>query len=141
MDVREIEIVQATFAKVAPQAEQTAAAFYARLFEIAPDVKPMFKGDIKQQGQKLMGTLTVVVNGLSDLDAILPVARQLGTKHVGYGVLAAHYDKVGAALLGTLADEFGDEWSPETEAAWTNAYTTLAGVMMAASEASGGATA
>ena len=139
MDARQIEIVQATFAKVAPHADPTAQAFYKRLFEIAPEVEPLFKGDMREQGKKLMGTLAFVVNGLTDLDTVIAPAQELAVRHVSYGVTSDQYSKVGEALLGTLAAGFGDNWTSEIEEAWTTAYTTLSGVMIASAEAAGGA--
>ena len=68
------EMVQKSFSKVAPIADQAAALVYGRLFEIAPAVKPLFRGDMKEQGKKLMGTLAVVVGGLTRLETILPAA-------------------------------------------------------------------
>src|SRR5690242_16747846 len=102
MTPTQITLVQDSFAKVAPICEQAAALFYGRLFEIAPEVKPMFKGDMKEQGRKLMTTLAVVVNGLGNLTSILPAASVLAKRHVAYGVTAGHYATVGAALLWTL---------------------------------------
>ena len=96
MTPAEIDLVQGSFAKVAPIADSAADLFYARLLEIAPEVQPMFTGDMSDQGAKLMATLGVVVNGLTDLDAIVPVAERLAVKHVDYGVTAAHYAPVGA---------------------------------------------
>jgi hemoglobin-like flavoprotein len=102
MTPEQISAIQESFAKVAPISEQAAALFYGRLFEIAPQVKPLFRGDMMEQGRKLMGTLAVVVNGLSNLPAILPAASALAKKHVTYGVKAEHYTPVGEALLWTL---------------------------------------
>ncbi len=130
MKPAQVELVQNTFADVAPISEQAAALFYARLFDIAPEVKPMFKGDITEQGRKLMSTLSVVVRGLSDLPSILPAASNLAKKHVTYGVKASHYEPVGAALLWTLEKGLGDKWTPEAAAAWTEAYATLSGFMI-----------
>jgi hemoglobin-like flavoprotein len=104
--------------------------FYGRLFEIAPEVKPLFKGDMKQQGAKLMATLAVVVNGLSNLQSILPAASALAKRHVGYGVSAADYAPVGAALLWTLEKGLGAQWTPELAAAWGAAYTVLSEYMI-----------
>ncbi|NVN87662.1 MAG: hemin receptor [Rhodopseudomonas sp.] len=126
----EIKLVQQSFSKVAPISEQAAALFYGRLFEIAPEVKPMFHGDIREQGKKLMGTLAVVVGGLTNLEAILPAASRLAKLHVDYGVKAEHYTPVGAALLWTLEQGLGDGWTPELASAWTAAYTTLSGYMI-----------
>ncbi len=130
MTPEEIALVQNSFSKVAPISQQAAALFYGRLFEIAPEVKPMFRGDIKEQGKKLMGTLAVVVGGLTDLPAILPAASKLAKIHVGYGVAAAHYRPVGAALLWTLEQGLGEGWTPELAGAWTTAYTLVSQYMI-----------
>ncbi len=129
MNDTQITLVQNSFDKVAPIAPQAAEIFYARLFEIAPEVQPLFKSDMTEQGAKLMTTLGAVVKGLRDLDKIVPVAQNLAVAHVGYGVTPDHYEPVGAALLHTLKAGLGDDFDAETEAAWTTAYTTLAGVM------------
>jgi hemoglobin-like flavoprotein len=127
---QQVTLIQQSFAKVAPISEQAAALFYGRLFEIAPQVKPLFRGDMKGQGLKLMATLAVVVNGLTNLETILPAASALAKKHVAYGVEAEHYAPVGAALLWTLERGLGADWTPDLAAAWTAAYTTLSGYMI-----------
>jgi nitric oxide dioxygenase len=126
----QIELIQQSFTKVAPISVKAAALFYGRLFEIAPKVKPLFRADMAEQGRKLMATLTVVVNGLGNLETILPTASVLAKRHVGYGVKASHYAPVGAALLWTLEQGLGPAWTPELAAAWTAAYTTLSGFMI-----------
>jgi nitric oxide dioxygenase len=102
MDSRDIALVQTTFAEVKPISDQAADLFYGRLFEIAPSVKPLFKGDMREQGRKLMGTLAYVVHGLNDLPAILPAASALAKRHVSYGAAKEHYGPVGEALLWAL---------------------------------------
>ncbi|MEP2890576.1 globin family protein [Tateyamaria sp.] len=128
----QITLVQDSFAKVTPISEAAAAMFYTRLFEIAPEVKPLFKGDMTDQGAKLMATLGVVVKGLNDLGPIVPVAERLAIAHIDYGVKAEHYDFVGTALIDTLDQGLADDFTPETRAAWECAYATLSGVMIAA---------
>lgn len=130
MTPTQISLVQDSFAKVVPIADQAAEIFYARLFEIAPQVKPLFKGDMAKQRRALMGTLAVVVNGLSNLPSVLLAASALAKKHVGYGVEASHYPLVGAALLWTLEKGLGEAWTPEVASAWTEAYGTLSGFMI-----------
>lgn len=130
MDDKQITLIQESFAKVVPIKDTAADIFYTRLFEIAPEVKPFFKGDIKEQGSKLMATLGVVVNGLRDLDKIVPVAQKLAIGHVDYGVKAEHYTPVGEALIFTLDKGLGDAFTPELKEAWLAAYTTLSGVMI-----------
>lgn len=126
---REIQLVQDTFAKVAPIAETAAEIFYSRLFEIDPELKSLFKTDIKEQGRKLMTMLAAAVNGLNDLNALVPVVQDLGKRHVGYGVKEDHYDKVAAALLYTLEKGLGDDWNEEVKSAWVSVYTILATTM------------
>jgi hemoglobin-like flavoprotein len=126
----QIELIQQSFAKVAPMSVKAATLFYGRLFAIAPEVKPLFGGNMAEQGRKLMATLAVVVNGLGNLETILPAASVLAKRHVGCGVKASHYVPVGAALLWTLEQGLGTAWTPELAAAWTAAYTTLSGFMV-----------
>ena len=134
MTPNDIDLVQGSFAQVVPIKETAAELFYARLFEIAPEVKPLFKGDMTEQGDKLMATLGAVVNGLRDLPKIVPVAEALAVRHVDYGVEAAHYAHVGAALLDTLEKGLGDAFTPEVRSAWETAYGTLSSVMIAAAD-------
>jgi nitric oxide dioxygenase len=115
----QVTLVQQSFAKVAPISDQAAVIFYDRLFEIAPQVKAMFPSP-----------LAVVVNGLSNLESILPAASALATRHVSYGAKADHYPVVGSALLWTLEKGLGEAWTAEVAAAWTAAYGTLSGYMI-----------
>ena len=126
----QIKRVQDSFAKVAPISATAAELFYGRLFEIAPQVRALFPDDMTEQRKKLMATLAIVVNGLNNLDTILPAASALAKRHVGYGAQAAHYPVVGAALLWTLEKGLGEAWTPEVAAAWTEAYTTLSNFMI-----------
>lgn len=126
----QVKAIQSSFAKVVPISEQAAALFYGRLFEITPAVKPLFRGDLEEQGRKLMGMLGAVVNGLGNIETILPAASALAKRHVDYGVKADDYEPVGAALLWTLERGLGAQWTPEVKAAWTEAYTVLANFMI-----------
>ena len=126
----QVKAIQESFKKVVPISEQAAALFYGQLFEIAPSVAPLFHGDMKEQGRKLMATLAVVVNGLGDLGSVLPAASVLAKRHVGYGVQAADYAPVGAALLWTLERGLGDQWTPELATAWGEAYSVVSEFMI-----------
>lgn len=130
MTPEQIKAIQDSFAKVEPVAPQAAALFYERLFELAPSVKPLFHGDMEEQGRKLMATLAVVVNGLGNLSSILPAASALAKRHVGYGVKAEHYAAVGGALLWTLEHGLGAQWTPHLAAAWAAAYGVLSEYMI-----------
>src|SRR3979411_129480 len=137
MNPTQIKLVQDSFAKVAPISEQAAVIFYDRLFEVAPSVRAMFPNDMTEQRKKLMGTLAVVVNGLSNLEAVLPAASALAKRHVSYGAKPEHYPVVGGALLWTLEKGLGEPSTTGIAEAWTAAYGTLSGYMI--SEAYGGA--
>jgi hemoglobin-like flavoprotein len=126
----QVKLVQESFAKVVPIADQAAGIFYDRLFEIAPSVKSMFTGDMAEQRRKLMTMLAAVVNGLGNLESILPAASALAIRHVNYGAKTEHYPVVGSALLWTLEKGLGDAWTPEVADAWTAAYGTLSGYMI-----------
>lgn len=129
MDSKTIELVQGTFEQVVPIADKAAEIFYGKLFEKDPSLKPMFKGDMAVQGNKLMTMIGAAVNGLNDLDALIPVVQNLGKGHIGYGVQDSHYDTVGASLLETLDAGLGDAFTPEVKDAWTEVYTVLATTM------------
>lgn len=130
MTPHQIMLVQASFAKVVPIVDVAAGLFYGRLFEIAPEVQPMFKGDIGEQGRKLMATLGTVVKGLGNIETILPAAKMLAAKHVSYGVKPEHYVPVGDALIWTLEKGLGDNFTPETRQAWLAAYGALSAAMI-----------
>lgn len=125
-------LIQASFQKVLPIADVAAELFYGRLFELDPALRPMFRGDMKQQGKKLMSSLRVVVMGLDRLDQLVPAIESLARRHVGYGVKDEHYEIVGAALIWTLQQGLGDGFTPSVAAAWVEAYNLVAGVMKAA---------
>jgi hemoglobin-like flavoprotein len=125
-------LVQKTFAQVAPIADTAAALFYGRLFEIDPALRPLFKGDMAEHGRKLMQMIGVAVNGLDRLDQIVPAVQQLGIRHAGYGVKEEHYSTVAAALLWTLEQGLGADFTPDVKDAWTAAYTVLATTMQQA---------
>jgi len=128
-------LVRESFAKVVPIAPQAAALFYDRLFVLDPSLKPLFKGDMAEQGRKLMAMIGVAVGSLDKLDTIVPAVQDLGRRHKTYGVPPSSYDTVGAALLWTLGQGLGEAFTPAVEAAWTQAYTILAKVMKDAAAA------
>ena len=129
MTPEQIALVQDSFKSVAPIKETAAELFYGRLFELDPKLEGLFKGDMKEQGRKLMALIATAVNGLHDLDSIVPAVQDLGVRHVDYGVKPEDYDTVAAALLWTLEQGLGDAWSDDLKDAWAAAYTLLAETM------------
>lgn len=132
MTPEQITLLKSSWAKVVPIQEAAAELFYGKLFELDPAVKPLFKGDMKAQGRKLMQSLGVVVNGITNLEMLLPGIEEMGRRHVAYGVTAQHYDTVGVAILWTLEQGLGADFTSEAKEAWTTAYTTVANTMKAA---------
>lgn len=125
----QVALVQETFGVIAPIADDAAALFYRRLFEIDPTLQRMFKGDMADQRRKLMQMLTAAVKGLDRLDRLVPVVEDLGRRHAGYGVSDEHYDTVGAALLWTLEKGLGAAFTPDAREAWATVYGLLASTM------------
>ena len=128
-------IIQETWRQVVPSADQAAALFYDRLFEIDPKLRSMFVGiDLTVQRQKLVQALAKVIHALDRFEDIAPDLRALGRRHAGYGVTEQHYDTVGCALLWTLERGLGKAWTNEAAEAWANAYGLIADTMSGAAD-------
>lgn len=134
MDSSTIQLVQNSWQKVVAIGPQAAALFYQNLFEADPALKPLFKGDLQAQGKKLIEMISVAVNKLTELNVLIPVLQNLGKRHGGYGVQDFHYDTVGAALLKTLGQGLGNEFTEDVKTAWTNVYLVMADVMKKAAK-------
>jgi hemoglobin-like flavoprotein len=129
------EIVRTTFATLAVMPEVSGALFYERLFASNPSFRPLFKNDMRIQNDKLIAMLALVVSDLAAPDRILPAMRDLAVRHVDYGVKLADYDAVLEALLWTLEQVLGNDFTPAVRQAWTICYDELAGEMKAAAGA------
>lgn len=134
MNNTQIQLVQEMFEQVKPISDVAATLFYDRLFELDGSLRPLFPADLNEQKKKLMGTLAFAVAGLNKPETILTAVQQLGRRHVSYGVQANHYNTVGAALLWTLGQGLGDQFTTEVEEAWTAVYTLLATIMQEAAQ-------
>lgn len=126
------ELVQSTWVPVQEISDTAASLFYNKLFELDPSLRPLFKGDITEQGRKLMTMIGAAVKGLDNLGELTPVVKGLGKRHVNYNVKDEHYETVGAALLWTLDQGLGEKFTAEVKEAWTIVYTTLADLMKSA---------
>jgi len=132
MTPEQINLVKSSWDKVVPISEKAAELFYGKLFELNPDLKVLFKGDMKEQGRKLMAILNTAVNSLDKLDSIVPAVQDMGKRHVGYGVKDEDYDTVGEALIWTLGQGLGDAFTNQVKDAWLITYTLVADTMKAA---------
>jgi hemoglobin-like flavoprotein len=132
----QIDLVQASWKQVVPVAETAAQMFYGRLFFLDPSLRTLFRGDLREQGQKVMAMISFTVNGLTRLDQLVPTVKALGRRHTTYGVRPEHYYTVGAALLWTLEQGLGAAFTPAVREAWIAAYGVLANTMRDAAEMS-----
>lgn len=130
MNDETIKLVQASWVKVMPIAPQAAELFYNNLFKLDPSLRAMFRGDMQAQGKKLMQMISAAVGKLSDLDVLVPILQSLGQRHETYGVKPAHYATVGTALLTTLEQGLGEDFTPEVRQAWAQVYGTMTNVML-----------
>lgn len=130
MTPHEIALIQDSFRKLSPMADQVAPLFYARLFELDPSLRQLFHGDMETQGRNLMQAIGSAVASLHEFAAAASSLQQLGARHTGYGVRDEHYATVGSALLWTLQKSLGAEFTPALKSAWTSTYALLARTMM-----------
>jgi len=129
-----IQLVRDSFDLVEPIASQAAALFYANLFAADPSVKPLFRGDMIKQGERLMTMIGVAVAKLDDPEVLIPALQGLGQRHAGYGVRDTHYDSVGLALLKTLRQGLGVAFTDDVEEAWIEVYGVVASTMKEAAQ-------
>jgi len=135
MTTKQIESVKSSWALVATiDPETVGSLFYGRLFEIAPELKHMFRNPMPEQSKKLLAMLGYVISKLNRLEDIIEEVVKLAQRHVNYGVKEDHYTVVGAALLWTLEQGLGDNWNEELKDAWTCCYITLSSAMINAAE-------
>ncbi len=133
MKADQIILVQKTFDKVRPISETAAELFYNHLFELDPSLKSLFKGNMKTQGRMLMQMIDYAVTSLDKPDTLIPTIQDLGRRHVGYGVKEEYYNTVGEALLWTLEQGLGKDFTPDVKDAWAEAYKLLSDTMKSAS--------
>jgi hemoglobin-like flavoprotein len=131
----DLKALETSFDLVAPRGDELMDEFYARLFETAPAVRPLFaRVDLERQKTMLLATLVLLRKSLRDLDAIVPKLRELGARHVAYGAAPEHYPVVGAVLIASMAHVAGSAWRPEFERAWGAAFEIVAGAMIEGAE-------
>jgi hemoglobin-like flavoprotein len=123
------KLVTDSFRKLLPMASATADLFYYRLFETTPEVRSLFPDDLIAQKKKFITMLSTMVTNLNEFEKIAPVVEDLAMRHANYGVIAKHYEPFGAALLWTLGECLGADFTPPVRTAWTEAYKTLASIM------------
>lgn len=125
------EILEQSFSKIKPRANQFAASFYENLFKAHPEVKPLFSNtDMGNQEKKLLNSLVLVVENIRNPEALEPVLKALGGRHVAYGAIPKYYQPVGEALLVTFEQYLQEDWNSEVKKAWLDAFTAITALML-----------
>jgi hemoglobin-like flavoprotein len=132
---QEARLIRQSFKQATRIPDEMSARFYRQLFTLDPGLRRLFHGDMREQGRKLMKTLTLIVDSIEQLEQLLPAVRELGLRHANYGVEERHYATVSDALLWTLAQSAGPSFTPPARKAWKKAYDLLADTMMEAARA------
>jgi NAD(P)H-flavin reductase/hemoglobin-like flavoprotein len=133
-----VELIRSSFALVEPHMDDLGRYFYGTLFQIAPQTRDLFPVNMEVQRSRLLRALVHVVQMVDQPDDLTPFLEQLGRDHRKFGVLAQHYDAVGASLLGTISHHSGSSWTPEVQKAWSEAYAIVANAMISAAQADRG---
>jgi hemoglobin-like flavoprotein len=131
MSPEQIGLVRTAFEKLYAASETTAALLYVKLFELNPTLKLLFKGNMKEQGQKVMDMFYLAATNLDQPDQIALTFQQLGQRHVEYGVKPEDYLTMSAAMEWTLEMTLGEEFTPKMKTAWREAYALLVELMEA----------
>jgi hemoglobin-like flavoprotein len=124
------QLVRDTWKRFEPKAADHARFFYDKLFELDPASRAMFeRANMTEQRHRLMESLGQLVSELDDAEQLINDLVVLGRRHLMYGVRDSDYDAAGVALLWTLEQALGPEFTPEARAAWIEAYHAIASVM------------
>jgi hemoglobin-like flavoprotein len=130
MNVEQVELIRRSLIQVHPIADQIAASFYARLFEVTPHLRKLFSGDMDRQGAMLMTSLELAVSNLDEPASILPAVQALGERHVSYGVRAEYYPLAREAYLWALEKHLGETFTPALKEVWAAAFNALTEAMI-----------
>jgi hemoglobin-like flavoprotein len=124
-------LVRTSFESLEEYSDSVVQLFYGRLFEIAPQVRPLFRVDITNQSRKLLDMLTTIVSAIDNFEALRPRLEDLGYKHVAYGAKPEHYNALRIALLWAMATALDLEFDKETKAAWGQLLEMVSSAMIA----------
>ena len=125
------ELLETSFQAVVLRGEAFVAAFYERLFTRFPETRAFFAAtDMSAQRKKLQQSLGLIVEHLQHPEELSTPLKELGQRHVTYGIQPEHYPLVGMALLETFADFLGDQWTEAHRDAWIAGYEAVSRLMV-----------
>jgi hemoglobin-like flavoprotein len=129
MTPQQIQLVRSSFQKLAAIPERAGEIFYQRLFELDPNARQLFWGNLQHQGTVLFLMLDMIVKSLDIQDKIVPIIFDLGKRHAMYGVRDRDYQPFEQALIDTLSSIIGDDLTPDVRNAWHAAFAFLTDIM------------
>lgn len=124
-------LIRKSFSRIEGMGTVPALIFYRRLFEMAPELRSLFKSDIEAQASRLLEMLALLISHLENGTLLAMELQQLGQRHTGYGVKPEHFEIVGRALIQMLRETVGGEFTAEVEEAWIDLYRAVAESMIA----------
>ena len=127
--MQQISLLQKSFALLEGHEDEVTTLFYQKLFELDPTLRPLFHHNLHQQGAKFIATLAFIIASLKKPEAMIPAIKQLGQRHVVYGVQPEHYRLVNIALIFALEQTLNDAFTPPVAEAWHDIYYLIAGLM------------
>jgi len=129
MNIEQVKLIRDSLIQVRPIADHIAESFYSHMFEIAPQLRKLFTGNMKTQGTMLMTSLELAVSSLDNMENILSSVQALGERHISYGVKKEYYPYARESFLWALEKHLKDEFTPTLKSAWSEAFDTLIEVM------------
>ncbi|RSD27856.1 NO-inducible flavohemoprotein [Mesobacillus subterraneus] len=133
LDQKTIGIIKSTVPVLEVHGEQITTVFYKTMFENHPELLNIFNHANQKQGRQqkaLAGTVYAAAKYIDNLEAILPVVKQIAHKHRSLGILPEHYPIVGKHLLIAIKEVLGEAATDEIINAWAEAYGVIADVFI-----------
>jgi nitric oxide dioxygenase len=129
LDQKQIEIVKSTVPVLEQHGEKITTRFYQLMFGNHPELLNIFNHANQKQGRQqraLAGAVYAAAMYIDNLEAILPVVKQIAHKHRSLGIKPEHYPIVGKHLLLAIKDVLGEAATDEIINAWAEAYNVIA---------------
>ncbi len=125
------ELLESSFQEIVLHGEAFVTAFYERLFTRFPETRAFFAAtDMLEQRKKLQQTLAMIVEHMQHPEVLGGMLREMGQRHVTYGIRPEHYPLVGTVLLETFADFLGKHWTQAHHDAWVKGYEAVSSLML-----------
>lgn len=112
---------------VAERHGDPAPLVYARLFAAHPNMEALFVRDTagSVRGQMLMVVIESLLDYIGGNAYSANLIRIERINHEGLGVPPEVFDTFFSAVMATFKELLGDDWTPETDAAWRELLAEL----------------